>query len=115
MGDLSPHFSRWEFRCGDGCGLSQPDANLVMALERLRGIVRRPLPIVSGHRCVRWNRKVGGIPASMHLVGRAADIPGGYALPVQVRDAGFSGCGMRHGRVIHVDVQSGRSFHIFDD
>lgn len=115
MGDLSAHFDRREFRCGDGCGLADPEPALVQALERLRAAVGRPLVVVSGHRCARWNRKVGGIKTSQHLIGRAADIPGDYATAAQVRNAGFAGCGMRGGRVVHVDVQQGRSFHIFDD
>ena len=115
MGDLSANFSRWEFRCGDGCGRSEPHPTLIAALQRLRDAVGKPLTIVSGHRCPRSNTKVGGIATSQHLTGRAADIPGGYALPVQVRDAGFAGCGMRRGRVVHVDVTPGRSFFIFDD
>lgn len=116
MGDLSEHFSSWEFRCGDGCGKAVADERLVAALERLRKAAGgKPLAIVSGARCERHNRKVGGIRSSQHLTGRAADIPGGYATAAQVRDAGFAGCGMRGGRVIHVDVTPGRGFFMFDD
>lgn len=115
MGDLRKNFSAYEFRCGDGCGLTNPTPELLDALQRLRDAVGKPLTIVSGSRCVRHNRAVGGATNSQHPRGRAADIPGGYATPVQVRDAGFHGCGMRGGRVIHVDVTPGRSFWMFQD
>ena len=115
MGDLSEHFSRREFRCGDGCGYARAEQGLLDALERLRAIVKRPLPIVSGSRCVAWNAHVGGHPRSQHLHGRAADIPGDYATARQARDAGFHGVGVRRGRVVHVDVTPGRSFFLFED
>jgi len=36
MGDLSPHFSRHEFACRDGCGYDTPEPELLAALEELR-------------------------------------------------------------------------------
>lgn len=113
MGDLTQHFSSWEFSC-DHCGeLVGPDARLLVALERLRHEVDRPLRIVSGYRCATWNRRVGGKWFSQHRHGRAADIPGNYATVDQCRRAGFVGVGTRAGRVIHVDVTPGRRFFTF--
>ena len=115
MGDLTPHFSAWEFKCPH-CGyLVGPAPKLLDCLERLRREVGRPLTIVSGCRCVAYNRRVGGHPRSQHLHGRAADIPGNYATTDQVRRAGFHGCGLRGGRVVHVDVTPGRGFFTFPD
>lgn len=114
MGDLTEHFSRWEFAC-PCCGRGTAHRDLLTALERLRTEVGRPLRIVSGYRCVSHNARVGGIPTSLHLVGRAADIPRGYTHVNQVRRAGFHGVGIRAGRVIHVDVSEGGRFHTFRD
>lgn len=115
MGDLTAHFSRWEFKC-DHCGyLTGPSPALLEALERLRAEVGRPLTILSGCRCVAYNARIGGHKRSQHLHGRAADIPGGYASVEQCRRAGFHGVGIRAGRVIHVDVTPGRAFFTFPD
>jgi len=115
MGDLSAHFSSWEFRCNHCTYLMGPSPTLLACLERLRAEVGKPLTIVSGSRCVAYNRQVGGIKTSQHISGRAADIPGSYCTPDQVRRAGFHGCGLRGGRVVHVDVTPGRGFFTFID
>jgi uncharacterized protein YcbK (DUF882 family) len=83
MGDLSPHFSRSEFACKDGCGLDTPDPLLVSALEDLREKIGGiPITIISGCRCAKHNAKVGGVDASTHETGKAADITApGLALP----------------------------------
>jgi hypothetical protein len=113
VGDLSPHFSRWEFDCPH-CGfLEGPDRELLGVLENLRGVLGRELVVVSGLRCPEYNARVGGIRSSQHLHGRAADIPRGLFRAVQARDAGAHGAGMRGGWVIHVDVTPGRRFFTF--
>src|SRR4051794_2701934 len=109
MGDLSPHFSSVEFRDHRTGALPQgfPTANLLEALERLRADCGgRPMRIVSGYRSAATNRAVGGAPNSQHLVGRAADIPPGYATVSQALGAGFAGVGFdARGWAIHVDVR----------
>lgn len=104
MGDLSPHFSRFEFDCHDG-QLAHPDAKLIVCLERLRAMVGRPLRIVSGFRDPAYNALVGGAPHSEHIVNRAADIPAGYATKQQAVVAGFTGVGVCGGWAVHVDVR----------
>lgn len=115
MGDLSAHFDRREFRC-KGHGVAGHTAHdtavsghLVAHLERLRAIVGRPLPIVSGHRCGWWNRRVGGARRSRHLLGDGADIPLGYATVAQAERAGFTGIGRRGVWAVHVDVRPQRA------
>jgi uncharacterized protein YcbK (DUF882 family) len=115
MGDLSANFSEHEFQCPHCHQVKGPTGALVLALQRLRNEVGRPLMIVSGWRCAYYNAMVGGIRRSRHLYGDAADIPGSYAELDQVRRAGFHGVGIRHGRVIHVDVQPGKRFYTFAD
>jgi uncharacterized protein YcbK (DUF882 family) len=113
MGDLSPHFSRWEFDCPH-CGyLIGPDRELLAVLENLRSYIGRELVIVSGVRCAEYNARVGGIRKSEHLHGRAADIPRGLFRASHARDAGAHGAGLRAGWLIHVDVTPGRGFFTF--
>lgn len=109
MGDLSAHFSLAEFDVGVAgeCRGTLVDPVLVCCLERLRHICDdRPLHIVSGYRCPRRNRRVGGALNSQHLYGKAADIPFGYATIAQAREAGFLGVGTRAGFAVHVDVRA---------
>lgn len=114
MGDLSEHFSRWEFDCHDG-SLGHPDPELVKKLELVRRLAGgRPLRIVSGYRSPAWNRKVGGAPNSQHLVNRAADLERGAVTVDQARAAGFSGIGFNGSWAVHVDVRPGRHV-IFHD
>lgn len=104
MGNISKNFNREEFACGHCGRLDVLDIELVRCLQRLRDIVGKPLVIVSGYRCCAGNRQVGGVEYSQHLFGRAADIHAGYATARQCRSAGFSGVGIRSGKVVHVDL-----------
>lgn len=116
MGDLSEHFSTAEFRCK---GTGRPghrdhqvvvDLELVGRLELLRHLCGdRPLVIESGHRCLWWNRQVGGAGSSQHMVGRAADIRPGYATPAEAAAVGFKGIGRKDGWALHVDTRSRRA------
>lgn len=114
VGDLSANFSRAEFRCSH-CGVSLVDPRLVTVLQRARTRIGRPLTVVSGYRCAVQNRRVGGIPASQHKQGRAADVPGDYGSVALWKACGAIGIGVRNGRVIHVDVTPGRRAFVFDD
>ena len=46
----------------------------VLVLQPLRDTVGAPVYINSGYRSKRLNAKVGGVPNSRHLLGKAADI-----------------------------------------
>ena len=46
----------------------------VLVLQPLRDAIGRPVYINSGYRSKRLNARVGGVPNSRHLQGRAADI-----------------------------------------
>lgn len=113
MGDLSAHFSRWEFDCPHCGALKGPTQELLAVLEGIRRHLGRPLVIVSGYRCPTYNRRVGGIAKSEHLAGRAADIPRGLVTPSLAKECGAHGAGVRDGWVIHVDVTPGRRFFTF--
>lgn len=71
------HFSEDEFRCKCCGGLPENRENLeklMTTLEHIRYVYQRPMVVVSGYRCDRYNRKVGGVPNSYHTKGLAADI-----------------------------------------
>lgn len=60
---------------------NRPGTSEMVAIERLvkellqplRELYGRPIRITSGYRCAALNRLVGGVPASQHLKGEAAD------------------------------------------
>lgn len=116
MGDLSAHFSRWEFadrRAGEA--FYSPPSELVERLEVVRRGIGRPLPIVSGHRSAATNRAVGGARRSFHLSGRAVDIPSGLVRPADAIRAGFTGIGVCDGWVVHLDIRPATRPLIFKD
>lgn len=49
-------------------------ARLSSRLEKIRGILGKPLVITSGYRCPTINQQVGGAPNSYHVKGMAADL-----------------------------------------
>jgi len=107
VGDLSAHFSRSEFVDRRDGSLVGPDLQLLEVLERIRTLIGRPLPVLSGYRSKASNRLVGGARRSQHLVGRAADIPTGLVTPAQAIAAGARGIGLSGDWVAHIDVRSG--------
>ena len=46
-------------------------------LDPLREAWGKPIRVNSGYRCRALNKAVGGVPASQHMRGEAADITGG--------------------------------------
>jgi len=86
MGNLSKHFDAKEFKCKcgkcDSTGVVNPE--LIDVLENLRSEILCPIQINSGHRCIRHNRAVGGVPNSQHLLGNAADIVSRDKTPVEL-------------------------------
>lgn len=105
MGDLTEHFSTDEFRCRH-CGAVKTSCVMLEALEELRRIIGdRPIVIVSGYRCPRHNKAVGGATRSRHVYGDAVDLPSRLATPEQARRAGFTGIGTRGPWAVHVDTR----------
>ncbi|SRR6056297_1496676 len=124
---LSEHFHISEFVCTDPKDLPGKvflEMELVEKLERFRSLLKMPLVVTSGYRTAKWNRIVGGSPASRHLLGQAADIrmDGHYdkdRITVFAVNAGFKGIGLYDG-FIHLDIRrelfnkGGRSFDLWD-
>ena len=68
MGDLSENFSRSEFACKCGCGLDSINIGIAHRIQLIRDIVRVPIKINSGCRCLNHNESVGGGRRSFHTV-----------------------------------------------
>ena len=73
------YFRIQEFVCHCGCGMPAEarqniEALVANVLDPVREAYGKPIYVNSGHRCKVYNRKVGGVPRSQHLVGEAADI-----------------------------------------
>jgi len=112
---LRRNFASHEFVCKHCRLLVGPDDVLLDVLQRARDQVGQPLRIVSGYRCALHNRVVGGSKSSQHVLGRAADVPGGYATASMWRSYGAIGIGVRDGEVVHVDTRRGSKSFVFDD
>jgi uncharacterized protein YcbK (DUF882 family) len=114
MGDLSANFSRAEFKCNcKKCLCDTVDTELVKALQAIRDKTGT-ITVVSGHRCAEHNRRVGGAPASRHLLGQAADIRVDGWTPSQVYDLACKmypdnfGIGL-YPTFVHVDVRPAKT------
>ena len=73
------YFNINEFQCRCGCAMPAEvrqniEALVANVLDPLREACGKPIYVNSGHRCEAYNRKVGGVPRSQHIVGEAADI-----------------------------------------
>jgi len=73
------YFSVDEFACKCGCGLGKREDNalpaaLLIALDKLRDRIKKPLRINSGWRCPDHNARSGGVKTSKHLKGYATDV-----------------------------------------
>lgn len=77
---LSKDFNEREFLCRCGkCAYSRPgqsviNPKLIQALQFCRDKCGFPIRVVSGLRCPKRNKQVGGSSRSYHLSGSAADI-----------------------------------------
>ena len=71
-------------------------------LEPLRAFVGGPVVINSGYRCSALNVKVGGVYASQHTLGEAADI----RLPLLP-------CSSKEGHRVHTDMEAAHRWITF--
>lgn len=112
---LSAHFTSSEFACHCGCGADGVSFHLVQLLESIRSRAGdKPITIVSGVRCEKRNRAVGGAIKSYHLYGKAADIKIKGMTPSQVRsvindihkkDLAHVGGLKTYNTFVHVDIR----------
>lgn len=75
---LSENFNLIEFACKDGTQVPEKYLcnvqELAHNLQVLRDYLGEPVRLNSGYRTPSYNKKVGGKPASKHLIAQAADI-----------------------------------------
>lgn len=119
---LSQHFNSSEFKCKCGCGQIKVDTVLIDTLEKLfPALDLGKINIISGYRCSKHDKAVGGRGAGSHVEGYAADVrcyyKDGSRVPSSVvaltleRLGHRGGIGYRCGGVadsagnIHVDVK----------
>ena len=72
---LSSHFNSSEFKCKCGCGKIMIDTALIDTLENLfPALDLGKINIISGYRCSKHDKEVGGRGAGSHVEGYAADV-----------------------------------------
>lgn len=69
------YFKPGEFRMGKEEVYDKMDKEFLLTLDKLRELVNKPLSISSSYRSKLYNAALNGAKASMHLKGRAVDIP----------------------------------------
>lgn len=108
MNWIWPNFSEKEMACSC-CGRAEVDIAFMDKLQGLRDLVGKPLPVNSGYRCLKYNKKIGGGPA--HPAGVAVDLGVQGELAHEMLTLalamGFQGIGVKQkgrGRFIHLDM-----------
>tara|TARA_R110002020_G_scaffold307972_1_gene523763 strand:+ start:148 stop:540 length:393 start_codon:yes stop_codon:yes gene_type:complete len=75
---LTDNFSKQEFDCKDGTTtppeLMESLERLANNLQVLREHIARPIRVVSGYRSPEYNKRVGGVKKSQHMLATAADL-----------------------------------------
>jgi uncharacterized protein YcbK (DUF882 family) len=88
MDKITKNFSREEFDCKDGTPVPEKYRGnlerLCRNLQVLRDDIGEPIHITSGYRTPRYNKKVGGKPASKHLKAGAGDFTTKNRTPKQL-------------------------------
>jgi len=117
---LSENFRVREFSCkGSGCcSTTLVDDKLVDYLQQIRDHFGKPVTVTSGHRCAKHNKSVGGVTASRHMKGQAADIVVAGVKPAEVakyaESIGVKGIGLyesaKSGYFTHIDTRTKKAF-----
>ncbi len=118
--NLTKNFTRRELQCPCGCTKCDMEPDLLVALQRIRDNMKRPLIITSGFRCAEKNRQVGGSLQSQHLRGRAVDInikdwanSDVYRLLMfALREQKINGFGF-HEDFLHIDCRTQRASWVY--
>jgi zinc D-Ala-D-Ala carboxypeptidase len=119
---LSTNFELSEFACNDGTPVPRElEANVQLLadnLQILRDHIKEPIRINSAYRHPEYNKRIGGKPASLHLVAKAADITTKSYSPKRLaaiiekliaeKKLWFGGIGVYPG-FIHVDTRKKRA------
>jgi uncharacterized protein YcbK (DUF882 family) len=127
MGNITEHFSLWEFQQPSRHGFKSLEYPLDWVddrlrplcglLEKIRAVTDKPITITSGYRSPAYNEKVDGSSNSQHIHGKAADFfmqgvdaRSLYRLIRGMHDCrampGLGGLGS-YGTFVHVDIRWG--------
>ena len=123
---LSPHFTleeltRSDYAIRNGIDNTPSDEvifNLTMlchnTLEPLREIVKRPIHVLSGYRCVAVNSGIGGASNSQHVEGKAADIvvpdmSVDELFDIASKWVNYDQCIWEFGRWLHISENNGKN------
>jgi uncharacterized protein YcbK (DUF882 family) len=115
----SIHFKDKELAC-KCCKINNCNQELVDSLEELRAIIKKPIKILSGYRCPKYNVLVKGAKKSEHMFGRAADIAVTGMSAVQMESMArlvksIRGIGRNdYKQFIHVDVREKKAQWCYD-
>ena len=105
------NFKVREFACNDGSDEILIDGNLVRYLQRERELYGAT-SITSGYRTPEYNAKIGGVPNSQHVYGKASDTICKNGSPLEVamtaEAMGMGGIGLYSG-FTHIDTRNGKS------
>jgi len=85
---MTKNFSKEEFDCNDGSEMPiNVYHNMVKVanqLQVLRDELKKPIHINSAYRSEDYNKQIGGVKNSQHIMGRAADIAIKGMTPIEV-------------------------------
>lgn len=85
---LTKNFNLSEFHCRDGTPVPEKYVHnvkkLAANLQILRDEIAEPLHINSAYRTPAYNKKIGGKPASKHMLAQAADLTAKSYTPKQL-------------------------------
>lgn len=108
-----PHFSYQNLKCQCGCEKMEMNRDFMENLEYLRNAFNRPLVIISGYRCLRYDTKISKPKEKkIHTTGCAVDIKisgkDAYDLLFLAMGVDFTGIGIKQKgamdkRYIHLD------------
>lgn len=111
---LSANFRVREFKCNDGSDTIYIADELVEILQKIREKFDKVVIINSAYRTKAYNKKVGGVSSSQHLLGTAADIYINGVEPIEIAKyveflmPKSGGIGL-YNTFVHIDVRESRS------
>ena len=75
---MTKNFKIQEFECKCGCDMpADVHVNIVKLAQQLqviRDVIDKPIQVTNAYRCASHNKKIGGVPNSQHVQGKAADL-----------------------------------------
>ena len=78
MAKLTENFSLEEFKCKDGSDIPNDVlkniSELAKNLQVLRNEIKKSITINSGYRSPSYNKRIGGVKNSQHVLGKASDL-----------------------------------------